>query len=244
MVAAPPAAGVTVAGAVKAVEGMRILDDVSFTAAAGRITALLGPNGAGKTTILRAMLGLVRLDAGAVLVGGQPPGRAGDPARTVGAALSIEGLHPARTATGHLRIVAAATGVSADRIRDVLEVVGLSSTARLRVGQMSLGMRQRLALATALLADPQVLILDEPHNGLDAEAIRWLRHVLRRFADAGRTVLISSHLLAELQCSADEVVVLDRGRVVAQCAVADVAGAGAGPDALENWYFDRVGAAR
>ncbi|MDL9937125.1 ABC transporter ATP-binding protein [Gordonia sp. ABSL1-1] len=239
------AAGLRVVDAVKTIDGVRILDGVSFGASAGRVTALLGPNGAGKSTVLRALIGQVGLDSGRVLVEDRPFGGHRRPVRVVGVLPATDELHPGRTATGHLRTVAAAGGLSRDRVRSVLATVGLTDFADVRIGEMSLGTRQRLALAVALIGDPRILILDEPHNGLDAAAIRWLRTVLRRYTAAGRTVLIASHLLGELQHLADDLVVIDDGRVVAAGGIDALVGGrharATAPGLLEEWYFGIVG---
>ena len=189
------------------------LDDLSFQARAGAVTGFLGPNGAGKSTTLRVLLGLARPTSGSATVLGHPYHELDDPAGTVGALLEASTFHPWRTARSHLRIVAAAAGIPAARIGEVLDEVGLAGAADRRVGGFSLGMRQRLGLAGALLGRPRILLLDEPANGLDPEGIRWLRGFLRAYADAGNTVLISSHLLAEVQQTVDDVVIIARGRL-------------------------------
>ena len=192
------------------------VDGLGFAIAPGRITGFLGPNGAGKTTTLRALLGLVRPTSGEALVEGRPYARLRDPLGTVGAVLEAESFHPARSGRNHLRVLATAAGVPAARVDEVLEQVELSGAARRRVGGYSLGMRQRLSVAGALLGRPRLLVLDEPANGLDPEGIRWLREFLRSFAAGGGTVLISSHVLAEVAQVADEVVIIHRGRLVTQ----------------------------
>ena len=192
------------------------VDGLSFAITAGRITGFLGPNGAGKTSTLRALLGLVRPTSGEALVEGQPYARLRDPLGTVGAVLESESFHPARSGRNHLRVLATAAGVQAARVDEVLEQVELTGAARRRVGGYSLGMRQRLSVAGALLGWPRLLVLDEPANGLDPEGIRWLREFLRSFAAGGGTVLISSHVLAEVAQLADEVVIIHRGRLVTQ----------------------------
>jgi ABC-2 type transport system ATP-binding protein len=193
---------------------VRAVDDLSFTVPSGAITAFLGPNGAGKTTTLRMMLGLVRPTAGVALFDDLPYAALPDPARTVGAVLDTVGLHPGRTAIGHLEIFAAAVGVPRSQAARMLALVGLERAARMKVRTFSLGMRQRLALATALLGEPRVLVLDEPANGLDPEGSAWLREFLRSFADRGGTVLISSHILREVEHSADNLVVIRRGALM------------------------------
>ncbi|MGH9278710.1 MAG: ABC transporter ATP-binding protein [Acidimicrobiales bacterium] len=192
------------------------VDNLSFEVHRGRVTAFLGPNGAGKTTTLRTLLGLVSPSGGTATIAGQPYPRLADPARTVGAVLESSGFHPGRSAIEHLRVLATAGRLPRERAGEVLTLVGLAGVADRRVGGFSLGMRQRLGLAAALIGNPGVLILDEPANGLDPEGVHWLRSYLRRFADAGGTVLVSSHLLSEVAQLADDVVILARGRLVAQ----------------------------
>ncbi len=193
---------------------VRAVDDLSFDVLPGRVTGFLGPNGAGKTTTLRMALGLVRPSSGAATIGGVAYGQLDLPARTVGAALEAASFHPGRTARDHLRVYAPQAGVPDKRADEVLEIVGLAPFAKRRVGGFSLGMRQRLALATTLLGDPRVLLLDEPANGLDPEGIAWLRTFLRALAAQGRTVLVSSHVLSEVQQTVDDVVIIARGRLV------------------------------
>ncbi|MCW2784778.1 MAG: transporter [Marmoricola sp.] len=231
--------GIEVADASKALDGVVILDGVSFEARPGRVTAFLGPNGAGKSTTLRAILGIDHLDGGRALIGGRPFHEHARPLTVAGALLSPDAAHPARTTRGHLRVVAASNGLPRTAVDRAIELVGLGDADSLPVGQMSLGMRQRLGLATALIGDPAVVILDEPHNGLDTAAIRWLRVVLRTLADGGRTVLISSHLMAEIERVADDVVVIDQGRILA----ADtLSGFLAGGGALEERYLAELDA--
>jgi ABC-2 type transport system ATP-binding protein len=177
------------------------------------VTGFLGPNGAGKTTTLRMMLGLVRPSGGETLIAGQRYERLAQPRRMVGAVLEATGFHPGRRGRDHLRIAAQATGLSPGRIDDVLDRVGLTDDAHRRVGGYSLGMRQRLGLAAALLGDPQVLILDEPGNGLDPAGMAWLRELLRDLAREGRTVIVSSHVLAEVAQTVDHIVIIHRGRL-------------------------------
>ncbi|SCF04839.1 ABC-2 type transport system ATP-binding protein [Micromonospora coriariae] len=204
--------------------GTRILYDVSFEARPGRVTGFLGPNGAGKTSTLRILLGLDRPQGGAALVCGRPYRRLTRPLMTVGALLDGSGAHRARTAHAHLRWVAASNGLPDSRVDEVLEIVGLTGDARKRAGHFSLGMSRRLGLATALLGDPEVLVLDEPVNGLDPAGIRWMREFLRASAAEGCTVLLSSHLMGELAETADDIIVIDKGRVVIQGGLADVTG--------------------
>jgi ABC-2 type transport system ATP-binding protein len=201
------------------------VDDVSFEVAAGTVTGFLGPNGAGKTTTLRMLLGLVAPTQGTARISGHPYGELTDPLRRVGAVLEGAEAHPGRTAREHLRLQAMLAGVSRVRVEEVLGLVGLAGAAGRRAGGFSLGMRQRLALATALIGDPEVLILDEPANGLDPEGVRWLRDLLRGLAGQGRTVLLSSHLLAEAAQTVDTVIILDRGRLIAHAPLADLTSA-------------------
>jgi ABC-2 type transport system ATP-binding protein len=206
------------------------VEDLSFAVQRGTVTGFLGPNGAGKTTTLRMVLGLVEPTAGTATIHGRPFRSIADPLHHVGAVLEASSFYPGRTARNHLRVQAVAGGIDPARIDAVLELVGLVAAADRRVGGFSLGMRQRLALATALLGDPEVLILDEPANGLDPEGVRWLRQLLRAFADGGRTVLVSSHVLAEVAQTVDHVVILDRGRMVAHAPLEQLAAtAGVGP---------------
>jgi ABC-2 type transport system ATP-binding protein len=204
---------VSVRGLGKHFGAVRAVQDLTFAVPPGRVTGFLGPNGAGKTTTLRMMLGLVRPSAGTALIGGRRYAQIPHPRRTVGAVLEATGLHPGRRGRDHLRIAAQATGLPAGRVEEVLDQVGLTDQAHRRVGGYSLGMRQRLALAAALLGDPRVLILDEPGNGLDPAGMAWLRELLRDLARDGRTVIVSSHLLAEVAQTVDHVVVIHQGRL-------------------------------
>jgi ABC-2 type transport system ATP-binding protein len=196
--------------------GRKVLavDRLSFTVEPGSVTGFLGPNGAGKTTTLRMVLGLVHPTGGRATVGGVPYRQLPHPSRIVGAALESSSFHPARTARNHLRVLCTVDGLPVKRADEVLELVGLKEAARRKVRGFSMGMRQRLSLAAALLGDPRVVVLDEPANGLDPEGIRWLRGLLRHLASQGRTVLVSSHQLNEVQEIADRVVILNRGRLV------------------------------
>ena len=198
------------------------VDDLSFEVETGTITGFLGPNGAGKTTTLRMILGLVHPTSGQALIDGVPYAQLGRPAFTVGAVLEATGFHPGRTARDHLRVLARPNGIPTSRVDAVLAEVDLTDAARRRVGGFSLGMRQRLGLAGALLGDPPILVLDEPTNGLDPAGVHWLRAFLRARADSGATVVVSSHLLAELALSADHVVIIKDGGLVAQGSVADL----------------------
>ena len=196
--------------------------NLSFRVEAGTITGFLGPNGAGKSTTLRSVLGLVHPDAGSTTVLGVPYGELERPLHRVGAVLEASEVHPGRSGRNHLRVLAAAAGIPRSRVEEVLALVELSSGAKRRVRGYSLGMRQRLGLAAALLGDPEVLVLDEPANGLDPAGIRWLRDLLRSLAAEGRTVLVSSHVLAEVAQTADRVVIIHRGSLVQQAAISDV----------------------
>jgi ABC-2 type transport system ATP-binding protein len=190
------------------------VDGLSFTVQPGRVTGFLGPNGSGKTTTLRCLLGLVTPSSGRALIDGRPYRDLPDPTTLVGAALEASGFHPGRTGRNHLRVVAAASGQPDARVDEVLEIVDLQNAGRRRVVEYSLGMRQRLSLATALIGDPGVLILDEPANGLDPEGIAWLRSFLRDQAARGCTVLVSSHVLSEVQQTVDDVVIINAGALV------------------------------
>jgi ABC-2 type transport system ATP-binding protein len=196
--------------------GLVAVDHLSFTVPQGTVVGFLGPNGSGKTTTLRMLLGLVAPTGGTATVDGRPYRDLPEPLHAVGAVLDTAGFHPGRTAQDHLRIQALAGAAPSSRIGEVLELVGLAHAASRRVGTFSLGMRQRLGLATALLCDPEVLILDEPANGLDPEGVRWLREILRGLAAEGRTVLVSSHILAEVAQTVDSVVIVDKGQLVTQ----------------------------
>jgi ABC-2 type transport system ATP-binding protein len=211
---------ITIQGLTKRFGEVVAVDDLSFAVDQGTVVGFLGPNGAGKTTTLRTLLGLVAPTAGTARIDGKPYRELADPVRQVGAVLEASSFHPGRSARNHLRVVATAAGLPLTRADAVLEQVGLTQAARRRVGGFSLGMRQRLGLATALLGDPQVLILDEPANGLDPEGVHWLRGLLRHLADEGRTVLVSSHVLAEVAQTVDQVVIIARGRLVTQSTLA------------------------
>ncbi|HEY3607511.1 MAG TPA: ATP-binding cassette domain-containing protein [Pseudonocardiaceae bacterium] len=190
------------------------VQNLSFTVEPGSVTGFLGPNGAGKTTTLRMILGLVRPSVGIATVNGTAFNTLGDPARVVGAVLEAQNFHPKRKARNHLRVYAAAIGVPDTRVEQVLQLVGLGEVGERKAGQFSMGMKQRLALATALLGDPQVLLLDEPANGLDPEGIAWLRTFLQSFARSGRTVLVSSHILAEVEQTVDQLIIISRGQTM------------------------------
>jgi len=207
---------ILVSGLTKSFGRVKAVDGLTFTVEQGSITGFLGPNGAGKTTTLRMLLGLVRPDAGAATIGGRRYADLRAPNSTVGAVLEAAAFHPGRTGRAHLRIYCAINGYPHSRADEVLELVGLTGAAGRPVRGYSLGMRQRLALATALLGDPRVLVLDEPANGLDPEGIAWMRRLLRDLAAGGRTVLVSSHVLSEVQQLVDHVVIINRGRCVRQ----------------------------
>jgi ABC-2 type transport system ATP-binding protein len=197
------------------------VDAIDFTVAPGRVTGFLGPNGAGKSTTMRMILGLDRPSAGGVTVNGHRYTESPAPLREVGALLEAKALHPGRSARDHLRWLAASNRIPEGRVDQVLELVGLEAVARKRAGTFSLGMGQRLGIAVALLGDPPVVVLDEPVNGLDPEGIRWVRHLARRLADEGRTVFISSHLMSEMALTADHLLVIGRGRILADCSMTD-----------------------
>lgn len=204
------------------------VDDLSFTVRPGLVTGFVGPNGAGKSTTMRVILGLDAPDAGHALVGGRPYRSLRAPLRHVGALLDAGAAHPGRSARDHLLWMVRYNGLPARRVDEVLETVGLGAAARRRVGGFSLGMRQRLGIAGALLGDPPALLFDEPVNGLDPEGVRWIRGLLRAMAAEGRAVLVSSHLMGELQDTADHLVVIGRGRLLADTSVADLVAAASG----------------
>src|SRR5690554_1970649 len=203
------------------------VDDVTFTVEPGRVTGFLGPNGAGKSTTMRMIVGLDRPTAGRVRVNGRLYAEHRAPLQEVGTLLDAKAVHTGRTAYNHLLAMAATHGIGKKRVREVIELTGLESVARKRVGGFSLGMGQRLGIAAALLGDPQTLILDEPINGLDPEGVRWVRSLVRSLAAEGRTVLLSSHLMSEMAVTADHLIVLGKGRVIADAAVGDVIGGAA-----------------
>ncbi|BCY08773.1 ABC transporter ATP-binding protein [Actinoplanes sp. L3-i22] len=211
-----------------------VLRDVSFRTEPGRVTGFLGPNAAGKSSTLRILLGLDRPTAGIALVGARAYRSLRDPLRTVGSMLDGCGAHRSHTARAHLGWVAASHGIPARRVREVLDQVGLAANGRTLIGRLSLGLRQRLALATALLGEPAALVLDEPTNGLDPDGIRWMRTVVREQAAAGGTVLLSSHLMTEVAAVADDLVVIAAGRIVAAGPLARVT---AGYATLEDAFF-------
>jgi len=216
------------------------VDDLSFSVPKGRITGFLGPNGAGKTTTLRVLLGLALPTSGRATVSGRRYRELAEPLRTVGAVLEASNYHPARSGRNHLRVLAAAAGLSPGRVDEVLAEVELSGAAKRRVGGYSLGMRQRLSVAAALLGEPELLVLDEPANGLDPEGIRWLRNFLRSFAGRGGTVFVSSHVLGEMSQLADEVVIIHRGKLVAHQSVAELTLQAAGATRVRSPRADEL----
>ncbi|WP_149262764.1 ATP-binding cassette domain-containing protein [Actinomadura sp. K4S16] len=236
------AAQITVAGLHKRYGATRALDGMSFTVRPGVVTGFVGPNGAGKSTTMRAILGLVAVDAGAALIGGRPYRSLRRPLSHLGSLLDAAALHPGRSTRDHLLWLAHSQGLSTRRVDQVIEQVGLASAARRKAGGFSLGMRQRLGIAAALLGDPPIIMLDEPFNGMDPEGIVWIRGFLRSLAAEGRAVLVSSHLMSEVQDTADHLVVAGRGRTIADADVADLLAAAsrdrvavrttAGPDAM------------
>ncbi|HEX3732795.1 MAG TPA: ATP-binding cassette domain-containing protein [Mycobacteriales bacterium] len=219
---APIPGRIVVGGLTKQFKRVRAVDNLSFSVEPGTVTGFLGPNGAGKTTTLRMLLGLISITAGVATIGGRPYHDLGSPVRTVGAALEASSFHLARTGRNHLRIICAAAGIPEYRADQVLQLVGMMPAANRKVKSYSMGMKQRLGLAAGLLGDPQVLILDEPTNGLDPEGIRWMRGFLRGLAAQGRTVLVSSHLLAEVSQTVDDVVIIAHGQSRRQGKVADL----------------------
>ncbi|MGY1704745.1 ABC transporter ATP-binding protein [Geodermatophilus sp. SYSU D00697] len=213
---------IEVRGLTKRYGDVLAVDDLSLDVEPGTVTGFLGPNGAGKSTTMRVVLGLDRPTSGEALVNGRPFTTLDEPLREVGALLDPGAVHPGRTGRNHLRVAARANGLPERRVDEVIEQVGLGGAARRRIRGYSLGMRQRLGIAAALLADPRVLLFDEPVNGLDLDGVRWIRALLRRLADDGRTVLVSSHLLSEMQQTADRLVVIGRGRLIADAATEDI----------------------
>lgn len=237
-------AAIVVEDATKVIDGVTVLNEVSFSAQPGRVTAFLGPNGAGKSTTLRAILGIDHLTSGRATVGGRPFREHRQPIRVAGALLTPDAVHANRSARGHLAVVAIANGLPREAVAKAIELVGIEDIADLPAGQMSLGMKQRLGLATALIGEPAVVILDEPHNGLDAAAIRWLRVVLRQLADSGRTVLLSSHLMPEIELVCDDVVVIHEGTIRAASTLTEFVSAGGRGSRripLEDRYLGLVG---
>jgi ABC-2 type transport system ATP-binding protein len=220
-------------GLVKRYGPTTAVDNLSFDVRPGTVTGFLGPNGAGKSTTMRMILGLDRPDSGVARVNGQSYHELRWPLREVGALLEAKAFHPGRSARAHLGALAASNAIPHQRVDDVLEITGISQAADRRAGKFSLGMAQRLGIAAALLGDPQVLLLDEPVNGLDPEGIRWIRGLLKDLAAHGRTVLISSHLISEVAQTADELIVIGRGQLLAQTTVAELSARGS----LEEAFF-------
>jgi ABC-2 type transport system ATP-binding protein len=225
---------IQVHGLTKAFGRVTAVRDLSFTAPAGKVTGFLGPNGSGKTTTLRMVLGLVRPSAGEALIGGVPYSRLARPRHSVGALLEATGFHPGRQARDHLRVIAAAGGLPDRRVDEVLDQVDLAPSASRRVREFSLGMRQRLGIAAALLADPDVLLLDEPANGLDPAGIAWLRGLLRGMAGEGRTIVVASHVLTEIAQTADHVVIVSAGQLRFAGPLTEI---GVTNDALESAFL-------
>jgi len=211
------------------------VDDLSFTVRPGTVTGFLGPNGSGKSTTMRMIMGLDRPNAGQARIGGHRYAELRWPLREVGALLEARSFHPGRSARSHLAALAAGNGIAASRVDTVLAQTGLTEVAGKRPGKFSLGMAQRLGIATALLGDPEVLLLDEPVNGLDPEGIRWIRHLLKALASRGRTVFVSSHLISEMALMADHLIVIGRGRLLADTSVAELS---AGSASLEDAFFE------
>ncbi len=221
-------------GLVKRYGSTTAVDNLSFDVRPGTVTGFLGPNGAGKSTTMRMMIGLDRPDAGTVRINGKDYRELGSPLREVGALLEAKAFHPGRTARAHLTALAASNNIPRRRVNDVLEITGMVNAADRRAGKFSLGMAQRLGIAAALLGDPAVLLLDEPVNGLDPEGIRWIRNLLKNLAAHGRTVLVSSHLISEVAQTADQLIVIGQGRLLAQTTVAELS---ARSNSLEEAFF-------
>jgi ABC-2 type transport system ATP-binding protein len=222
---------------------VKAVDDLSFAVRAGAVTGFLGPNGAGKTTALKVIVGLARPTAGRAFINGSPVGSAAADARMLGVHIEPCGAHPGRSARDHLRSLAALAGLPRSRVDEVLSIVGLEQAAGRRVGKYSTGMRQRLGLASAVLGDPQILVLDEPLNGLDPQGIRWLRTFLRERAARGKTVLLSSHVLSEAAQTVDDVVVIHKGRLVHQGSIAELERLGSGGVLVSTPTRERLAAA-
>jgi ABC-2 type transport system ATP-binding protein len=231
---------VTIRSLTKRFGDLLAVDDLSFSLRPGTVTGFLGPNGAGKTTTLRLLLGLAAPTSGDALVFGRRYADLDDPTGRVGAVLESDDFHPGRSGRDHLRVLAVAGGLPRERVDEVLAVVGLEAAAQRRVATYSLGMRQRLGLASALLGGPDLLVLDEPANGLDPAGVHWLRRFLRGFADRGGTVLLSSHMLAEAAQTVDDVVVIDHGRRIAAGPLAQLTDDG--ETSLEELFLDLTGA--
>ena len=221
-------------GLTKRYGGTLAVEDLSFRVRPGGVTGFLGPNGSGKSTTMRMVMGLDRPDAGHATIGGRPYAELRWPLREVGALLEARTCHPGRSARSHLAALAAGGGIDPARVDTVLETVGLASVAGRRAGSFSLGMAQRLGIAAALLGDPAVLLFDEPVNGLDPEGVRWIRELMRSLAAEGRTVLLSSHLISEMALTADHLLVIGQGRLLADTSVAELTASGR---SLEEAFF-------
>jgi ABC-2 type transport system ATP-binding protein len=221
---APPPTRIEIRNLTKRFGTVLAVDDLTFDVEPGRITGFLGPNGAGKTTTLRMALGLVRPTSGHATIGGRHYRAIHRPLLVVGSALEATGFHPGRSGRDHLRVLADTAGIPRGRADELLDMVGLTTAAKKRAGGYSMGMRQRLGLAAALIGDPRVLLLDEPANGLDPEGIRWLRGFLRRLSAEGRTILVSSHLLSEVEQTVDDVVIINNGRLVKAAPIEELHG--------------------
>jgi ABC-2 type transport system ATP-binding protein len=235
-----PGAAIEVDGLTKRYGNQTVVDDVTFAVRTGAVTGFLGPNGAGKTTTLRCLLGLARATEGSATILGSVYRDLDDPARTVGANLEVSGAHPGRSGRQHLRSLAAMAGIPDRRVDEVLDLTEMTDAADRRYGKYSMGMRQRIGLAAALLGEPQILVLDEPANGLDPAGIRWLRDMLRATAAEGRTVLVSSHGLAEMAQTVNDVVVIHKGRVVRQGPVGELAGSARGATIVRSPRPDQL----
>jgi ABC-2 type transport system ATP-binding protein len=218
---------IAVRGLTKQYGVVRAVDDLTFDVSPGKVTGFLGPNGAGKSTTMRMILGLDRPTKGSVLVGGRPFATLAEPLHAAGALLDAQAVHPGRSGRNHLRVAARTHGIPLRRVDEVIDQVGLGSAAGRRVKGYSLGMRQRLGIASALLGDPAVLLFDEPMNGLDLDGVRWIRSLVRGLADEGRTVLLSSHLMSEMEQTADHLVIIGRGRLIADASMREVMAGGA-----------------
>ena len=236
-------AAIAVEGLTKRYGALTVVDDLSFTVRAGAVTGFLGPNGAGKTTALKTIVGLARPTAGQIVINGVCGEQRSPDARELGVYIEPCGAHPGRTARDHLRSLAAIAGLPGRRVDEVLVTVELEQAARRRVGTYSMGMRQRLGLAAALLGDPDILVLDEPLNGLDPQGIRWLRVLLRERAAAGRTVLLSSHVLTEAAQTIDDIVVIHKGRLIHEGAIGDLQRDGSGGVRVKTPMSERMAAA-
>ena len=238
-----PDTAIEVDGLTKRYGSQTVVDDVSFSVRTGAVTGFLGPNGAGKTTTLRCLLGLARASAGSATILGSSYRDLDDPARTVGANLEVSGAHPGRSGRQHLRSLAAMAGLRDSRVQEVLELTEMADSADRRYGKYSMGMRQRIGLAAALLGEPKILVLDEPANGLDPAGIRWLRDMLRATAAEGRTVLVSSHVLAEMAQTVNDVVVIHHGKVVKQGPIAELTAGARGATIVRSPDAQKLAAA-